>query len=176
MTKEEKYALVAELTEVLNERPNVYITETGGLSVQQANNLRRMCFEAGIEVRVVKNTLLRKAMEATGRDYSGVFPTLKEQSSVFFVNEAINAPAKLIKSFRQKNAIEKPVLKSAFVDEAVFVGDENLNTLETLKSKEELVADIIALLQGSVHKVLGQLGSGGSTIHGLLKTLEERNA
>lgn len=176
MTKEEKYALVEELTAVLNEKPNVYITETGGLTVGQANDLRRMSFEAGIEVRVVKNTLLRKAMEATGRDYSGVFPSLKEQSSVFFVSEAINAPAKLIKGFRDKANSEKPVLKAAYVDEAVFTGDENLKTLETLKSKNELIADIVALLQGPVQKVLGQLGSGGSTIHGLLKTLEERNA
>lgn len=176
MTKEEKYALVQELTDVLNDKPNVYITETGGMTVQQSNNLRRTCFEAGVEIRVVKNTLLRKAMEATGRDYSGIFPSMKEQSSVFFVNEDLNLPAKLISKFRSKSATDKPQLKAAFIDEAVFVGDSNLKMLESLKSKNELVADLVALLQAPMMTLVGQLNSGANTLTGVLKTLEERNS
>jgi large subunit ribosomal protein L10 len=131
-----------------------------------------MSFKAGIEMRVVKNTLLRKAMEGTGKDYSGVFPELKEQSSVFFVGENYKVPAKLIKDFRKKGA--KPALKVAYVDESVFVGDDQLDVLQNLKGKNELIGEVIGLLQSPIQKLLGQLSSGGTTIAGVLKTLEER--
>lgn len=172
MTREEKNAVVLDLTEQLKSTPNVYVTDAGGLTVAQVNTLRSMCFKAGIEMRVVKNTLLRKAMEATGRDYSGVFPELKNQSSVFFVAENYKAPAKLIKDFRKKG--DKPALKVAFVDEAVFVGDSQLETLENLKGKNELIGEVIGLLQSPITMLMGQLTSGANTLGGLLKTLEER--
>ena len=128
MTREEKNATVKDLAAQLQATPNVYVTDAGGLTVAQVNTLRSMCFKQGIAMRVVKNTLLRKAMEASGRDYSGVFPELKNQSSVFFVADNYKAPAKLIKDFRKKGT--KPSLKVAFVEESVFVGDSQLETLE----------------------------------------------
>ncbi len=172
MTREEKNALVLDLTEQLKTTPNVYVTDAGGLTVAQVNTLRSMCFKAGIEMRVVKNTLLRKAMEATGKDYSGVFSELKNQSSVFFVAENYKAPAKLIKDFRKKGA--KPALKVAFVEEAVFVGDSQLEVLQSLKGKNELIGEVLGLLQSPMITVMGQLTSGANTLAGLLKTLEER--
>jgi large subunit ribosomal protein L10 len=172
MTREEKNAVVKDLATQLQATPNVYVTDAGGLTVSQVNTLRSMCFKAGIEMRVVKNTLLRKAMEASGRDYSGVFPELKLQSSVFFVAENYKAPAKLIKDFRKKGS--KPALKVAFVEDAVFVGDAQLDALETLKGKNELIGEVLGLLQSPMTILMGQLTSGGNTLAGLLKTLEER--
>jgi large subunit ribosomal protein L10 len=172
MTREEKNVIVQDLVTQLHAAPNVYVTDAGGLTVAQVNDLRRMCFKAGIEMRVVKNTLLRKAMEATGKDYSGVFPELQLQSSVFFVGENYKAPAKLIKDFRKKGA--KPALKVAYVDESVFVGDDQLDVLQNLKGKNELIGEVIGLLQSPIQTLLGQLSSGGTTLAGVLKTLEER--
>lgn len=172
MTREEKNAVVKDLTAQLKVTPNVYVTDAGGMTVAQVNTLRSMCFKAGIEMRVVKNTLLRKAMEATGKDYSGVFPELKNQSSVFFVSDNYKAPAKLIKDFRKKGA--KPSLKVAYVEEAVFVGDGELETLQSLKGKNELIGEVIGLLQSPFTILMGQLSSGANTLGGLLKTLEER--
>jgi large subunit ribosomal protein L10 len=174
MTREEKNAIIEDLVAQLKVAPNVYVTDAGGLTVAQVNDLRRASFKAGIQLRVVKNTLLRKAMEASGRDYSEVFPELRNQSSVFFAGENYKVPAKLIKDFRKKG--DKPSLKVAYINEAVFVGDDQLATLETLKGKNELIGEVIGLLQGPIQKVLGQLSSGGTTIAGVLKTLEERNA
>lgn len=174
MTKEDKIKLVEDLTKQLNEKPNVYVTEAGGLTVDKVNVLRGMCFKAGVEMRVVKNTLLRKAMEASDRDYSGIFPELKNQSSVFFAGENFKEPAKIIKDFRKKG--DKPSLKAAYIDEAVFVGDHQLDTLEKLKGKVELIGEIITALQSPMNTVMGQLSSGGTTIAGVLKTLEERGA
>lgn len=172
MTREEKNAIVADLVAQLKVAPNVYVTDAGGLTVAQVNDLRRMSFKAGVELRVVKNTLLRKAMEATGKDYSGMFAELKNQSSVFFAGENYKAPAKLIKDFRKKGTV--PSLKVAYIDEAVFVGDDQLDVLQSLKGKNELIGEVIGLLQSPIQKVLGQLSSGGTTIAGVLKTLEER--
>lgn len=172
MTRDEKKAIVDDLVKQLQATPNVYVTDAGGLTVAQVNDLRRMSFKAGIELRVVKNTLLRKAMEASGRDYSGTFGELKNMSSVFFVAENYKAPAKLIKDFRKKG--EKPALKVAFVEEAVFVGDSQLEVLENLKGKNELIGEVLGMLMSPIQTVLGQLSSGGTTIAGVLKTLEER--
>jgi large subunit ribosomal protein L10 len=174
MTREEKNAIINDLVAQLKATPNVYVTDAGGMTVAQVNDLRRASFKAGIELRVVKNTLLRKAMEASGRDYSGVFPELKNQSSVFFVGENYKVPAKLIKDYRKKG--DRPSLKVAFVDEAVFIGDDQLDVLQNLKGKNELIGEVIGLLQSPIQKVLGQLSSGGTTIAGVLKTLEERGA
>ena len=172
MTREEKNTVVKDLTAQLNVTPNVYVTDAGGMTVAQVNTLRSMCFKAGIEMRVVKNTLLRKAMEATGRDYSGVFPELQKQSSVFFVGDNYKAPAKLIKDFRKKGTV--PSLKVAYVEESVFVGDGELETLQSLKGKNELIGEVLGLLQSPITMLMGQLTSGANTLGGLFKTLEER--
>lgn len=173
MTKEEKFQLVEALGEKLKEKSNIYVADTGGLTVEKVNNLRKLCFEAGIEMQVVKNTLLIKALEAAEGNYEELYSALKLQSAVFFVGEDVNTPGKVIKKFR-KEGNEKPILKGAYVDEAIFIGDEQLDTLANLKSKKELIAEIVALLESPIKKVMGQLNSGGNTITGLLKALEER--
>jgi large subunit ribosomal protein L10 len=173
MTREEKVEVVKDLSELLSRRPNVYVTEAGGLTVAQMSELRGMCFKAGIELRVVKNTLLRKAMEASAGDYSAVFPALKQQTSVFFVGEDFKEPAKLIKKFRGKKGV-KPALKAAYIDGSTFLGDASLAQLEELKSKEELLGEVMTLLQSPMLRLLGQLNSGSNMITGVLKTLEER--
>lgn len=173
MTKEEKYQLVQELTEKLKTKPNVFIADCGGLSVAQVNELRGICYKENIEMQVVKNTLLRKAMEATDLDYSGLFDALKQPTAVFFVDEAVNGPAKVIKKFRDKGT--RPALKAAYVDEAVFLGDSNLDMLASLKSKQELLGDIIGLLQSPAKNLISALQSGGpNKVAGLVKALEER--
>ena len=172
MTREEKHALVQELGETLADTPNIYIADSGGLTVAEISDLRRLCFEAGIKVQVVKNTLLKKALENAEGNYEEVYPSLKEQSTVFFVNENVNGPAKILKKFREKK--EKPILKAAYVGEAVFIGDDQLKALTSLKSKNELIGDIVLLLQSPAKNVLGALQSGGSKLAGILKTLQER--
>lgn len=175
MTKQEKHTLVNELTERLKSKPNIYLADTGGMTVAQVNNLRRLCFSKGIEIKVVKNTLLRKAMEGTGTDYSEVYPAMKMQSAVLFAEgDALNAPAKLLKEFRK--GAETPTLKGAFVAESAFIGDSNLDALASLKSKNELIADIIAALQSPAKNVIGALQSGGGKLAGILKTLEDRGS
>jgi len=173
MTREEKREVVKDLTELLTRRPNVYLTEAGGLTVAQVTELRGMCFKAGIELRVVKNTLLRKAMEASGVDYSEVFPALINQTSAFFVGEDFKEPAKLIKKFRGKKG-EKPSLKAAYIDGSTFLGDKSLAQLEELKSKDEMIGEVLTLLQSPMLRLLAQLNSGSGTITGVLKTLENR--
>jgi len=173
MTKEEKVIFVQELTERLKSNPNIYVTDAGGLTVAQVSKLRGLCYDAGVSMRIVKNTLLRKAMEASEGNYEGIFDTLKQQSSVFFINgENVNAPGKILKEFRKTNT--KPVLKSAWIDEAIFIGDDSLDALASLKSKNELIGEIVGLLQSPIQKVIGQIKSGGNTLAGLVKTLSER--
>jgi large subunit ribosomal protein L10 len=173
MTRQEKSELVLELTERLKNKPNIYLADTGGMSVERVNNLRRLCFSKGVEIKVVKNTLLRKAMEATGVDYSDVYPALKQQTAVLFAEgESINAPAKLLKDFRK--GAETPTLKGAFVFESVFLGDDQLEALASMKSKKELIGDIIMLLQSPAKNVVSALTSAGGKLGGILKTLEER--
>ena len=172
MTKEEKIVLVQELTGQLAETPNVYIANGDGLTVEEVTKLRELCFKAGIKMQVVKNTLIKKAFEASDANYEELYPVLKEQSQVYFVGENINAPAKVIEKFRKEN--EMPVLKGAWVDEAVFIGDDSLKALASLKSKNELLGELIGLLQSPMKNVLSALGSGAGTLGGLLKTLEER--
>lgn len=174
-TRTEKDQAIAELVEDIKSTSVLYLADTSGMTAEATSNLRRACHKSGIRMKVVKNSLLQKAMERVeGKDYSGVIPTLKGQTSVLFADKG-NAPAKLIKDFRTKH--EKPVLKSAWVEEAVFVGDDQLVMLSNLKGKEELIGDIIGLLQSPIKNVLSGLqGSGGQKIAGLLKTLEERAA
>jgi large subunit ribosomal protein L10 len=172
MTREEKAKYIDNLAAELQASSIVYLTDTADLTVESVNTLRRRCFQANIKMRVVKNALLQKAMDKVeGKDYSGLSGVLKGSTSIMF-SEVANAPAKLIQDFRKKS--EKPLLKGAYIDEAIFVGDNQLVVLEALKSKEELVGEIIGLLQSPAKNVLSGLTGAGSKIAGILKTLEER--
>lgn len=173
MTKSEKAVTIEELKVKLETTQFLYLTDSSTLSVEKINQLRRLCFEQGIEMKVVKNTLLRKAMESfdTERGFEGLFPHLAGPTAVFFTEKG-NAPAKLIKDFRKEN--DKPTIKAAYIDSAIFIGDDQLDVLVNLKSKEDLVGEIIGLLQSPAKNVVSALKSGGQTIAGLVKALEER--
>jgi large subunit ribosomal protein L10 len=174
MKKENKEEIVNALSESVAQSGNFYITDTSGLTVNQTNALRRLCFERGIKMQVVKNTLIRKALEQANIETEGFAPVLKGSSSIMFA-ESFTAPAKLIKEFRTSNP--KPVLKAAYIEQSLYVGDDKIETLLTLKSKEELIADVIALLQSPMKNVISGLqGSGGQKIAGILKTLSEKEA
>lgn len=174
MTREEKSQIIEELSQKFAETTHFYITDASGFTVAQVNNFRRLCYKAGIEYKVYKNSLIQKALERQeGVDYSPLFDTLKGFSGVIFSAESGNVPAKVIKEFRQK--LEgKPVLKAASIDSALYIGDENLNLLSELKTKNELIGDVIALLQSPAKNVISALQSGKNTIAGLVKALEER--
>jgi len=172
MTKQEKEKQIAELSEVLANNNVVYIADTSELDAEATSQLRRECFKNNISMKVVKNTLLKIAIDrCEGKDFSPLTETLKGQTSIMTA-EAGNVPAKLIKDFRKK--FKKPVLKGAYVEEATFIGDDQLNTLVDIKSKEELIGDIIGLLQSPAKNVVSALQSGGNTIAGLIKSLEQR--
>lgn len=173
MTKAEKIQLVENLTEQFKEYPNFYIADTVGMSVSEMNDLRGLCFEKGVKLQMIKNTLIRKALENLEGDYSGVFDSLKQTSSVFFVGaDAPSAPAKILKEYRKSK--EFPLLKAAVIETSVFTGDNQIEALSNLKSKDELIGDIIGLLQSPVKNVMGALQSGGNKLSGILKTLSER--
>ncbi|MBS1501847.1 MAG: 50S ribosomal protein L10 [Bacteroidetes bacterium] len=171
MTKEEKHELVLALTEQMKEYGNFYITDTANLTVAKVNDIRRKCFESDITMQVAKNTLIKKAMEATGGDFSPIYDVLKGSSTILFTKSA-TAPAKLIKQLRKTG--EKPILKAAYIDSAVFIGDSQLDTLINLKSKEQLIGEIIGLLQSPAKNVVSALQSGGNKLAGIVKTLQER--
>ena len=173
MTKADKATAVEALKEKLDASAYFYLTDASTLTVEQINNFRRLCFEKDIEVKVVKNTLVRKAMETFPEDrgYAAVYDLLKGPTALLFTTTA-NAPAKVLKEFRKTN--ERPILKGAYIDTAVFIGDDQIEALTSLKSKEDLLGDIITLLQSPAKNVLGALQSGGNTIAGLVKTLQER--
>lgn len=173
MRKEDKQLLVEALVEDLKKYDTVYVTDIEALNAEVTSQLRRTCFKRDIQLKVVKNTLLRKAMELSGKDFSELYPVLKGNSAIF-LSETGNAPAKLIQEFRKKN--QKPVLKGAYVQEVCFLGDDNLNTLATLKSRTELIADIAAMLQSPARSVIGALQGQGQKIAGILKTLSEKAA
>lgn len=173
MTREEKLTVIEDLTAQLAESNVVYLADISGLDAQATSNLRRACFKANIKLAVVKNTLLAKAMEASDKDF-GNLPTILKGNSAIMISETGNAPAKLIKDFRKKS--EKPLLKGAFIEEAVFIGDNQLDALVSIKSKEEVIADIIALLQSPAKNVISGLKSGGGKLAGILKTLSEKEA
>jgi large subunit ribosomal protein L10 len=172
MTKEQKSQYIDELSGKLAESGVFYLADTGALTVETINELRRKCFNSNVELKVVKNTLLEKALEKIeDRDYSELYGVLSGPTSIMFA-ETGNVPAKLIKDFRKKN--DKPILKAAYIDESIYVGDENLEFLSAIKSKDELIGEIIGLLQSPAKNVISGLKSGGSTIAGLIKTLQER--
>ena len=171
MNKEEKHELVLALTEQMKEYGNFYITDTSNLTVAKVNDIRRKFFESDITMQVAKNTLIRKAMEASEGDFSPIYDVLKGSSSILFSKSA-TAPAKLIKQLRRTG--EKPILKAAYIDSSVFVGDNQLDTLINLKSKEQLIGEIIGLLQSPAKNVISGLQSGGNKLAGIVKTLQER--
>ncbi len=171
MTREEKSKAIEVLTAQLAENPNIYLTDISGLDAITTTNLRRACFKAGIKLTVVKNTLLEKAMESSERDFGDLKTILKGNTSLMF-SETGNAPAKVIKEFRKKS--EKPVLKGAFIEEAVYIGDDLLDALVSIKSREEMIGDIIGLLQSPAKNVISALKSSGGKLAGILKTLSEK--
>ena len=171
MTREEKSQVIESLTAQLSDNATIYLADISGLNAGDTNNLRRACFKAGVELSVVKNTLLKKAMESTDKDFGELEDVLKGNTSLM-ISEVSNAPAKVIKAFRKKS--DKPVLKGAFIEEAVYVGDDQLDSLVNIKSKEELIGEIIGLLQSPAKNVISALKSGGGTIAGIVKTLSER--
>ncbi|MDI3525830.1 MAG: large subunit ribosomal protein [Tenuifilum sp.] len=172
MRREEKNALIDRLAEQINEYPHFYLTDTSELNAEVTHQLRKTCFEKQVKLVVVKNTLLKKALEKSGKfDFSPLFETLKGSTSVMFT-ETGNVPAKLIKEFRK--AHPKPVLKAAFVEESIYVGENQLDVLAALKSKNELIADIVALLQSPAKNVISSLQSGGQKLSGVIKALSEK--
>ncbi|MBR9854987.1 50S ribosomal protein L10 [Flagellimonas okinawensis] len=171
MTREEKATVIKDLTAQLADNPNIYLADISGLNAVDTSNLRRACFKANIKLAVVKNTLLAKAMEASDKEF-GELPEVLKGNTSLMLSETGNAPAKLIKNFRKKS--EKPVLKGAFIEEAVYIGDENLEALVNIKSKEEVIGDIIGLLQSPAKNVISGLKSGGGKLAGILKTLSEK--
>ncbi|MFA5556761.1 MAG: 50S ribosomal protein L10 [Flavobacteriaceae bacterium] len=171
MTREEKSIAIQDLTAQLADTGVVYIADISGLNAQTTSDLRRAAFKAGIKLEVVKNTLLAKAMEASERNF-GDLPSILKGNTSILIAETGNAPAKLIKEFRKKS--DKPLLKGAYIEEAVFIGDNQLEALVAIKSKEEVIGEIIGLLQSPAKNVISALKSGGSTIAGLVKTLSER--
>ncbi len=171
MTREEKSQVIKDLTAQLTENETIYLADISGLDAGSTTNLRRACFKAGVKLAVVKNTLLKKAMDSSDKDFGELPEVLKGNTSLMFA-ETSNAPAKVIKAFRKKS--EKPLLKGAFIEEAIYIGDDQLNTLVEIKSKDELIGDIIGLLQSPAKNVISALKSGGSTIAGIVKTLSER--
>lgn len=173
MTKEQKYKLVEELTEVFKTYPNFYIADAGGLSVEKVNELRKLCYDKEVKLQMVKNTLIRKALEKLDDDYSQVYNLLKQPSSIFFTSaENPSVPAKIIEEFRKSE--DKPVLKAAVIETAIFVGDDQLKALSNMKSKNELIGDVIGLLQSPAKNVISALQSGGGKLAGILQTLSER--
>jgi len=171
MKKDEKDQAINDLVEKLNATKHFYLTDTSSLTVEKTNALRRSCFKREIELKVVKNTLLKKALERLEGDYSPLYVVLKGATAVMFT-ESANEPAKLIKEFRIKN--DRPVLKAAYVEESFYVGDNQLDALIAIKTKNEVIGDIIGLLQSPAKNVISALKSGGNTIAGIVKTLSER--
>jgi len=171
MTREEKGQVIDSLTTTLTENKTIYLADISGLDASKTSSLRRACFKAGVTLAVVKNTLLAKAMEKSDKDFGELQEVLKGNTSLMLC-ESSNGPAKVIKDFRKKS--ERPILKGAYVEESIYVGDEQLDALVSIKSKEELIGEIIGLLQSPAKNVISALQSGGNKLSGILKTLSEK--
>lgn len=171
MTRKEKSQVIEALTAELAESSNFYLTDLSGLDAGMTSQLRRACFKANVRLSVVKNTLLEKAMEASEKDFGELPSTLKGNTSVMY-SETGNAPAKVIKAFRKKS--EKPFLKGAYIEEAVYIGDDQLDMLVDIKSKEELIGEIIGLLQSPAKNVVSALQSSSGKLSGIIKTLSQK--
>ena len=170
MKKEVKVTIITELGEKLKEFPHFYLVDVTGLNAEATSNLRRKCFKSEIKMVVVKNNLLHKAFEASDVDYEPLYGSLKGNTAVMFTQTA-NVPAKLLKEYSKEGI---PALKAAYAEESIFIGADKLEELAALKSKNELIADVVALLQSPAKNVVSALQSGANTIHGVLKTLGER--
>lgn len=170
MKKELKDTIITELGEKLKQYPHFYLVDVTGLNAEDTSNLRRKCFKSEIKMVVVKNTLLHKAFEASEVDYEGLYSALTGNTAVLF-SDVANKPAKLLKDYTKQGI---PALKAAYAEESIFVGADKLDELAALKSKNELIADVVALLQSPAKNVVSALQSGANTIHGVLKTLGER--
>jgi len=171
MRREEKLAIIDSLAEKFKEYSHFYLTDTAQLNAEDTSALRRKCFENDIKLIVVKNTLLKRALEQSGVNFEELFPVLKGTTSIMFAN-AGNTPAKLIKEFRKQH--DKPVLKAAYVQESIYVGDKMLDALISIKTREELIGDVILLLQSPARNVISALQSGGNKLHGVLETLSKK--
>ena len=171
MTREEKSQVIEAITTKLTEQNIIYLADISGLNATDTSNLRRACFKANIKLAVVKNTLLAKAMDKSDKDF-GELPTVLKGNTSILLSDTGNAPAKLIKEFRKKS--DKPLLKGAYVEEAIYVGDNQLDALVNIKSKEEVIGDIITILQSPAKNVISALQSGGNKLSGIIKTLSEK--
>lgn len=175
MNKAEKAILIEELVQKFSSNDNFYITDASGLTVAETNVLRGLCFENGIEYKVVKNTMVQKALAQLDTDYVPFDESvLRGFTGVMFSGENSNSPAKLIKEFRKKSGTGSPLLKGASIDTDLFIGEENLDMLSTLKSKAELIGEVISLLQSPAKNVISGLKASGGKLAGILKTLSER--
>lgn len=174
MKKEDKQKLIEDLTQQIDATDILYITDISHLNMEKTTELRRLCFRRNVQLRVVKNTLLRKAMERSSKNYEGLYPALKGDTSIM-ISDTPKTPAVLIRDFRKQLNSEKPVLKGAYIDEATYLGNDQLQALISIKNKFELIGDVIGLLQSPARNVLGALQSGGHTLSGLVKTLSERS-
>ncbi len=171
MTREEKAQVIDNLTATLAQTNSIYLADISGLNALATSNLRRACFKANVKLAVVKNTLLSKAMEKSDKNFGELPSTLKGNTSLM-MSEVSNIPAKIIKDFRKKSMI--PLLKGAYIDEAIFIGDDQLDTLVSIKSKEQLIGEVIGLLQSPAKNVISALQSGSNKLTGILKTLSEK--
>jgi large subunit ribosomal protein L10 len=171
MTREEKSQVIVDLTAQLTDNSVIYVADISGLNAEATSTLRRACFKADVQLAVVKNTLLAKAMESSDKEF-GELPSILKGNSSILLSETGNAPAKIIKEFRKKS--DKPVLKGAYIEASIYLGDDQLDNLVNIKSKEELLGDIIGLLQSPAQNVISALQSGGQTLSGIVKTLSER--
>jgi len=174
MTREEKAQVIATLTEKFESNNHFYITDTSGLTVAEINKFREMCYKSGIEYKVAKNTFIKRALQSLDTDFSELEEVLHGMSGIMFVEENGNAPAKVIKDFRKNDPQERPTFKAASIDTDIYIGEDQLGTLASLKSKQELIGDIINLLQSPAKNVISSLQSGGDQLAGIVKTLSER--
>ena len=172
MTREEKNKAIDALGVQLVENKNFYLTDISGLNAESSSNLRRLCYKSDVQIQIIKNTLLKKAMEKNEIDFEQMYDSLKGNTAVMFA-ESSNAPAKIIKEFRKKQ--EKPILKSAYIEESFYFGDDQVEVLYSLKSKDELIGENITLLQSPPKTVISSLQSAGGTLSGIIKTLSERS-
>jgi large subunit ribosomal protein L10 len=171
MTREDKNQAIDALTVKLNNANIFYLADIAGLDAQSSSDLRRNCFKSDVQIEVVKNTVLKNALEKADGEYAELYSALKGNTSIMF-SKVGNAPAKIIKDFRKKS--DKPFLKGAFIEESIYIGDENLDALVAIKSKEELLGEIVTLLQSPAKNVISALQSSGGTIAGIVKTLSEK--
>ncbi|MDR1792251.1 MAG: 50S ribosomal protein L10 [Bacteroidales bacterium] len=171
MKKEEKSIIINQIAEMLSGYNTVYVTDISGLTVEKSNELRRICFKKGIQLKMVKNTFLKRAFEQLDTDYSQMYEALHGTSAIMLADTG-NAPAKLVKEFRGKESI--PAIKAAYIEETVYLGDNQLDFLCSIKSKGELIGDLVALLQSPARNVISALQSGGGKLAGIVKTLSER--